>query len=152
MSRLISLRSPRTSWLVSLIVVWLSFLASSSVANTSQAQSSEREGLGLPLLCTLGETCWVANYVDVDPIGAARDFRCRPRTYNTHDGTDFAIRDLAVMAQGVPVVASAAGIVRKVGDGVEEVGIINEAARARIAGRHCGNGVLIEHEAGGQKQ
>ena len=145
-------RSLRTSWLVSLVVVWLGSLASSGFGDAAQAQSIEREGLGLPLSCTLGETCWVANYVDVDPTEVARDFRCRPRSYNTHDGTDFAIRDLAVMAQGVPVVASAAGIVRKVRDGVEDVGITDQAARAQIAGRNCGNGVLIEHEAGWQTQ
>jgi hypothetical protein len=132
--------------------VWLSLLASSSLDKTSQAQSIEREGLGLPLICTLGETCWVANYVDVDSTEAARDFRCQPRTYNTHDGTDFAIRDLAVMAQGVSVVASAAGMVQRVRDGVDDVGITDQAAHTQIAGRNCGNGVLIEHEAGWQTQ
>ena len=152
MSLLTSFLWLRTSWLASLVVVWLGFLASSGLGDAVQAQSIERQGLGLPLLCTLGETCWVANYVDVDPTAAARDFRCRARTYNAHDGTDFAIRDLAMMAQGVPVVASAAGIVRNVRDGMEDVGIINEAARAQIAGRNCGNGVLIEHEAGWQTQ
>src|SRR5712691_8750086 len=149
---LISFRLLRTSWLVSLVVVWLGSLASSGFGDAGQAQSIEREGLGLPLLCTLGETCWVANYVDVDPTEAARDFHCRSRTYNAHDGTDFAIRGLAVMAQGVPVVASAAGIVRRVRDGVEDVGITVEAAHAQLAGRNCGNGVLIEHEAGWQTQ
>jgi murein DD-endopeptidase MepM/ murein hydrolase activator NlpD len=152
LSIFLSFRSLRTSWLASLVVVWLGSLASSGFGDASQAQSIEREGLGLPLLCTLGETCWVANYVDVDPTEAARDFRCRPRTYNTHDGTDFAIRDLAVMAQGVPVVASAAGMVRNVRDGMEDVGITDKAARTQIAGRNCGNGVLIEHEAGWQTQ
>jgi hypothetical protein len=138
--------------LARLAVIWLGFLASSGFSNVAQAQSIERQGLGLPLLCTLGETCWVANYVDVDPTEATRDFRCQPRTYNTHDGTDFAIRDLAVMAQGVPVVASAAGMVRNVRDGMEDVGIADETARARITGRNCGNGVLIEHEGGWQTQ
>jgi len=144
--------SLRIFWLARLVVVWLGFLASSSFGDAGQAQSIEREGLGLPLLCTLGETCWVANYVDVDPTEAARDFRCRLRTYNTHNGTDFAIRDLAVMAQGVPVVASAAGIVRNVRDGAADVGITDATSRAQLAGRECGNGVLIEHDAGWQTQ
>src|SRR5262252_7507008 len=126
MSLLTSFLWPRTSWLASLVVVLLGFLASSSLGDAVQAQSIDREGLGLPLLCTLGEACWVASYVDVDPTAAARDFRCRARTYNTRDGTDFAIRDLAVMAQGVPVVASAASIVRNVRDGVENVKITNK--------------------------
>ncbi|MGH7164649.1 MAG: M23 family metallopeptidase [Nitrospiraceae bacterium] len=127
-------------------------MASSGFGEAGPAQSIEREGLGLPLICALGETCWVANYVDVDPTEAARDFRCRPRTYHTHDGTDFAIRDLAVMAQGVPVVASAAGLVRNVRDDMEDRAMIDGASRAQLAGRECGNGVIIEHEGGWQTQ
>jgi len=151
LSMLIAFLLPRTSWLASLVVVWLGFLVSSGFDNAGQAQSIEREGLGLPLLCTLGETCWVANYVDVDPTEAARDFRCRSRTYNTHDGTDFAIRDLAVMAQGVPVVASAAGIVRNVRDGVEDVGITHEAVGAQIAGRNCGKACSLSTRPAGRR-
>jgi hypothetical protein len=108
--------------------------------------------LGLPLTCILGETCWVANYVDVDPSGEAKDFRCRKRTYDTHDGVDFAIRDLGMMAQGVPVVASAPGVVKNVRDGMQDVAIADEASRARIKGRECGNGVLIDHEGSWQTQ
>jgi hypothetical protein len=66
MSMRISFRSLRTFWLASLVVVWLGSLTFSSFGDASQAQSIEREGLELPLICILGETCWVANYVDVD--------------------------------------------------------------------------------------
>jgi hypothetical protein len=78
------------------------------------ARLSSTFELALPLDCRLGETCWVANYVDVDPSGAAKDFRCGPRTYDGHDGVDFAIRDQGVMAQGVTVLASAPGTIRSV--------------------------------------
>lgn len=108
--------------------------------------------LELPLACIPGETCWVANYADADPSTAARDFRCRARTYDGHDGVDFAIRDLGVMAEGVPVVAGAAGIVRHVRDGMADAAITDEASRQRIAGRECGNGVVIEHDGGWQTQ
>jgi len=108
--------------------------------------------LELPLACIPGETCWVANYADADPSAAARDFRCRARTYDGHDGVDFAIRDLGVMAKGVPVVASAAGTVRHVRDGMADVAITDEASRKRIAGRECGNGLVIEHDGGWQTQ
>ena len=67
--------------------------------------------LSLPLACELGRNCWVANYVDMDPTRAAADFRCEPRTYDNHGGTDFAIRDRAVMEEGMAVLAAAAGIV-----------------------------------------
>jgi murein DD-endopeptidase MepM/ murein hydrolase activator NlpD len=112
----------------------------------------ETQGLDLPLTCILGQTCWVANYVDVDTSGGASDFRCRKRTYDGHDGVDFAIRDLGVMEQRVPVVASAPGVVKNVRDGMEDVAISDEASRARIKGRECGNGVLIEHDGGWQTQ
>lgn len=108
--------------------------------------------LALPLDCRIGETCWVANYVDVDPSGAAKDFRCGPRTYDGHDGVDFAIRDQGGMAQGVTVLASAPGTIRSVRDGMADRAFLKEDARGRIAGRECGNGLVIDHEEGWQTQ
>ena len=122
------------------------------MCSTVATASGEEAGLGLPLVCQLSETCWVANYVDVDSTPAARDFRCQGRTYNAHNGTDFAIRDHAVMEQGVPVVASAPGTVRAVRDGVEDVMLTDEGARTRKAGGECGNGVVIDHDGGWQTQ
>ncbi|MDE3020052.1 MAG: M23 family metallopeptidase [Nitrospirota bacterium] len=127
-------------------------LAGLSQSVSAAADSIETEGLGLPLLCTIGETCWVANYVDADPSVEARDFRCNRRTYDGHDGTDFAIRDLAVMTQGMPVVAGAAGTVRNVRDGMPDVALTDEASRKRLAGRECGNGVVMGHEGNWQTQ
>ncbi|HXF92652.1 MAG TPA: M23 family metallopeptidase [Nitrospiraceae bacterium] len=108
--------------------------------------------LDLPLACQVGETCWVANYVDVDPGNDAKDFRCHGRTDDAHDGTDFAIRDRAVMEQGIPVLAGAPGVVRRVRDGMEDQPITDDTSRARIAGRECGNGVMIDHAGGWQTQ
>jgi hypothetical protein len=125
------------------LTVWFGTVASTSVEETE---------LGLPLVCQLGETCWVANYVDVDPTEAARDFRCKGRSYNTHDGTDFAIRDRAVMEQGMPVVASAPGTVRRVRDDVKDAALTDQSSLARIAGRECGNVVVIDHAGGWQTQ
>ena len=109
-------------------------------------------GLDLPLVCRLGETCWVANYMDVDPSEAVRDFRCGPRSYDGHDGTDFAIRDRAAMERGVPVVAGAPGVVRRVRDGMEDVALTDQPSRTRIAGKECGNGVVVDHDGGWQTQ
>jgi hypothetical protein len=108
--------------------------------------------LGLPLECRLGKTCWVANYVDVDPTTGALDFRCHARTYEGHEGTDFAIRDLSVMAAGVPVLASALGVVRSIRDGMADEALTDAASRERIAGRECGNGVVLDHVQGWQTQ
>lgn len=108
--------------------------------------------LTLPLDCRIGETCLVANYVDVDHTNGARDFRCGPRTYDGHDGVDFAIRDQGVMEQGVTVLASAPGTIRSVRDGMADSGFLGDESRGRIAGRECGNGLVIDHEKGRQTQ
>jgi murein DD-endopeptidase len=136
------------------LAVWCGTVAAASVDATEPRGFVESQGLGLPLVCRLGETCWVANYVDVDPTEAARDFRCKGRSYNAHDGTDFAIRDRGVMEQGVPVVAGAPGTVRRVRDGVEDAALTDQlsASRTRVSGRECGNGVVIDHGGGWQTQ
>lgn len=105
--------------------------------------------LRLPLDCRLGETCWVMNYADDDPSPAARDFTCRPRTYDNHSGTDFAIRDLDTMRRGVPVLAAAAGKVVAARDGVED-GLWLAGRKEEVVGprRQCGNRVVIDHGDG----
>ncbi len=141
--------------LLRLMLVILSVLVVSLASATDLAHrlpSLDPFELGLPLECRLGETCWVANYVDVDPATTAHDFRCHARTYQGHDGTDFAIRDLSVMAAGVPVRASAPGVVRSVRDGMADVALTDALSRERIAGRECGNGVVLDHEQGWQTQ
>lgn len=121
-------------------------------AQTEVTRPQSPPRLGLPLLCKIGATCWVANYVDVDTSRGVRDFRCRRRSYDGHDGVDFALRDLNTMAQGVPVIASAAGRVKNIRDNMQDVAISDQASRARIEGRECGNGVLIDHSGGWQTQ
>jgi hypothetical protein len=56
------------------------------------------------------------------------------------------------MEQGMTVLAAASGIVRRVRDGVEDRALTDEASRKLVAGRECGNGVLIEHDAGWETQ
>jgi hypothetical protein len=132
--------------------LWPVILAVIGAGSPAAADPIQMQGLGLPLACMPGNTCWVANYADVDASKGARDFRCRKRTYDAHDGTDFAIRDLGTMAQGVPVLASAAGLVKHVRDEMEDTGVSDEASKVRIAGRECGNGVVIKHDGGWQTQ
>ncbi len=106
----------------------------------------------LPAQCRLGETCWIVNYVDVDPSLAAKDLRCEARTYDGHDGVDVAIRDRGVMEQGMPVLAAAPGIVRRMRDGVADVSVTTATSREAIAGRECGNGIVIDHGEGWETQ
>lgn len=126
-----------------LLVVLLSVL--SFGADFALAAAPE---LRLPLQCRLGEDCWLMNYPDTDAGPAARDFRCLGRSYDGHDGTDVAVRDRAA---AVVVVAPAAGIVAGLRDG-EPDGAYLSGGRAAMAGKECGNGVLLRHPDGWETQ
>jgi len=106
----------------------------------------------LPVACTPGTDCWVANYIDTDPAeGAAQDFMCGGQTYDGHEGTDFAIRDLVAMETGVNVLAAADGTVVRVRDGAEDsVPLPEDMDRMRAEKKGCGNGILIDHGGGWQ--
>jgi len=134
-------------------IAWALFLLPSALmADENSSRRHDKISFDLPAKCRLGETCWVANYVDVDPSLAAKDWHCEARTYDGHDGVDIAIRDRRVMEQGVSVLSAAPGIVRRVRDGVEDVGLTTAASWAAIVGRECGNGVLITHDEGWETQ
>lgn len=105
----------------------------------------------LPLDCTLGEDCFVMNYVDADPGPEAADFACGPITYDGHEGTDFALTSFAAMRAGVAVRAAAPGVVRGLRDGMPDLGLEGTPADA-LAGRDCGNGVAIDHGGGWESQ
>ncbi len=103
--------------------------------------------LGLPLACLPGETCWLVNHVDHDPGPGVRDYGCRKRSYNGHTGVDFALRDYSKMDDGVAVVAAAAGTVLRLRDGMLD-GDVSLVGRAAVAGRNCGNSVIVGHDGG----
>ncbi|MEC9345073.1 MAG: M23 family metallopeptidase [Pseudomonadota bacterium] len=107
--------------------------------------------LGLPIRCELGHDCFIQQYVDVDPGPGARDFTCGPLSYDGHKGTDFRIVDLEQMRRGVPVTASAAGTVRGIRDGIDDVDVTTLPPGA-MKGRECGNGVAIVHDDGWETQ
>lgn len=141
----------RTGALLIVVTVFVTMPGPFS-ADPVRAQRQEAMSFDLPASCRLGDNCWVVNYVDVDPSAAARDFQCQARTYNGHDGIDLAVRDRAVMAQGVPVVAAAPGTVRRVRDSLPDQGISNAKSREAVVGRECGNGVVVEHDEGWETQ
>jgi len=134
---------------IALALLWLGAAAASE---TGTAPTREPLEFGWPVACRIGETCWAANYVDVDAGKDAKDFRCRGRSYDGHDGVDIAIRDTAVMEQGMTVLAAASGVVRRVRDGVEDRALTDEASRKLVAGHECGNGVVVDHGNGWQTQ
>jgi hypothetical protein len=101
----------------------------------------------LPIVCVPGENCWPVRYVDHDPGPGQRDYACGPETGDSHRGTDIALRDLQAMAEGVRVLATAAGTVVGTRDGEPDAGI-EQLGSAALDGRDCGNEVRIDHGEG----
>ena len=107
--------------------------------------------LAFPVACTLGEDCYLQNLFDHDPGPGARDATCGPLAYDGHDGTDIALPTLADQAQGVDVLAAAAGVVAATR--ADEVDALQRGPGAPdVAGRECGNGVVILHGDGWETQ
>lgn len=125
----------------------------------SYAQAQDNSGVFIqPLDCTLGEDCWIPNYVDLKGGQGVLDYKCGDASYDAepgarHKGTDFAIRDMRAATKGVEVFAAAAGKVVGARDGV-----VDEKYHPHSHGdddhthaaetQECGNGVRIEHAGG----
>ncbi|MEL6467475.1 MAG: M23 family metallopeptidase [Pseudomonadota bacterium] len=107
--------------------------------------------LAVPIDCEIGTACFIQQYVDHDTSPEAMDFRCSNLSYDTHQGTDFALKSIGQMRDGVDVVAAAPGVVKGTRDGMEDR-LFRAEDSERINGRDCGNGVLIEHADGWSTQ
>ncbi len=115
------------------------------------AGAEEAISLALPIKCQPGLTCFFQNYVDHDNSDKARDYHCGGRSYDGHDGTDIRIRNLEIQRQGVEVLAAAPGRVIGGRNDMEDISV-KTAGKAAIAGKECGNGVMLEHEGGWRTQ
>jgi len=113
------------------------------------AASADGLRLGLPIACEPGKTCWVQQYPDHDPASGAEDYACGQQTYDGHDGTDIRVRDTRATAD---VLASAAGTVKAVRGGMADRLVKDDAGRAALGNRDCGNGIVIDHGGGWQTQ
>lgn len=103
--------------------------------------------LAQPIDCTLGDTCFIQQYVDHDPGPGAQDFTCGTLSYDGHKGTDFALPSFAAMHAGVDVLAAAPGTVLGLRDEMPDTGWSPE-----LEGRDCGNGLVLDHGDGWQTQ
>jgi hypothetical protein len=117
---------------------------------SAEERSDLTKDFDLPLKCTLGQNCWVMNYVDHDSSSAVADSACGPRSYDGHKGTDFAVRDMQAMRQGVEVRAIAAGTVRRLRNDINDHGL--KIPADQVKGKACGNGVVIRHADGWESQ
>ena len=108
--------------------------------------------LDLPIACTLGEDCFIQQYVDRDPGPGAGDYACGAQTYDGHDGIDIRLRTTADVEKGIAVLAAAPGVVVALRDGMTDLLVRTEEDRAAVANSQCGNGVRIDHGEGWHTQ
>jgi len=133
-----------------LFSVVLALLAPAGVQSAAPPASASAAGaprLSLPIACDPGRTCEIQHYVDRDPGPGTRDYHCGLQTYDRHDGIDIRLPDMAAERRGVAVLAAAPGVVTGVRDGEADISIRAPGAPS-IAGRECGNGVLLDHGGG----
>lgn len=127
--------------------------ASLNMGISTVAQAAQDGGtLSLPIACEPGQTCWIPNYVDHKPGPGVLDYTCGDATYDAapggmHKGTDFAVRDMAAVRQGIAVVAAAPGVVLGMRDGVPDA-VYSEKNGAAVKNKECGNGVRLAHDGG----
>jgi hypothetical protein len=126
-------------------------LISLCLAGATGAEAEEAISLALPIKCQPGVSCFFQNYVDHDASDKVRDYRCGGRSYDGHDGTDIRIRNLEIQRQGVEILAAAPGRVVGGRNDMEDISV-RTAGKAAIAGKECGNGVVIEHAGGWRTQ
>lgn len=105
-----------------------------------------------PVDCIPGVECIIQQYVDLDPSSNTKDFRCGDQTYNGHKGTDFRLMNAKTYERGVQVIASAAGTVLRIRDGIEDRQVRNASDRAIVKDMKCGNGLVIDHGEGWESQ
>ncbi|MBK0326352.1 M23 family metallopeptidase [Rhodobacteraceae bacterium F11138] len=125
-------------------------LIAAAISLAAPVAASEFD-LGVPVDCTLGQTCHIQNLMDRDEGPGVRDYHCGDLAYDGHKGTDFALPTLADMHRGVNVLAAAEGRVAAIRNDMADE-IYDPARAARIKGRECGNGLVIRHTGGWETQ
>lgn len=115
------------------------------------AASAETLQFELPLDCDMRSDCFIQQYFDHVPGAEYGDYACGRLSYDGHTGTDFRVRDLVQMEEGIPVLAAAPGTVRATRDGMDDVSV-NEIGLDALGDRFAGNSVVISHGAGVETQ
>lgn len=118
-----------------------------ALAQAAAPAAGDRVELDVPVECEIGVECFVQNYFDQDPTSDRTDYTCGRLSYDGHKGTDIRAATLAMMEEGVPVIASADGVVIGVRDGEPDISV-RERGRDAVQGREAGNGVNIRHGGG----
>lgn len=131
-----------------LVPMLLASVAAVPAPASGQVPAPPDGGFSMPLKCTLDRDCWIINLPDAGPGEKAVDHKCGARTYNRHEGTDFAVRDFVAVDEGAEVIASADGIVTAARDGTSDHYLHNDETRRLIGRKACGNAVIVQHSGG----
>ncbi len=108
--------------------------------------------LSFPVDCTLGQTCFIQQYVDTDPSKGARDHQCGPLSYDGHKGTDIRlVHRREVGGEGVAVRAAAPGVVLGTRNHMPDIAQGEDGA-PDVTTSECGNGVVVDHGQGWHTQ
>lgn len=126
------------------------FLSIPALAQEEKNKEPSPPDFQFPLDCTLDKDCWLMNTPDANgEEGLAQDSFCQNRSYDTHKGVDFAIRNKAAMEDGVNILATASGVVVRLRDGEEDkFSNPQDWEQMKKDQKECGNGVLIRHSNG----
>ncbi len=116
-----------------------------AIISTAYAQTPPQ--LSLPIDCKIGPSCFIQNYADQRKGKGYTDYHCGFLTNDRHTGTDFRLVDHKTMAEGVAVLAAAAGTVSSVRDGMPDVDV-RLVGREAVDDRGLGNAVIIDHGGG----
>lgn len=106
-----------------------------------------------PVACQNGVDCVIQQYVDMDPGPGVRDAACGARAYDGHSGVDIRLASFADLANDVPVLAAADGVVSRLRDNAPDRAWDGaELSHWSPDGRDCGNGLVIDHGEGWETQ
>lgn len=134
-----------------LYALMLGLLSALFAFSKLQAKDSRLE-LGLPVVCNIGQDCFIQQYPDVDASEGSRDYSCGRATYDGHKGIDIRLLSLADIARDVRVVAAAKGRVKRTRDMMADRILESREGEGALEGRECGNGVVIDHGSGWETQ
>jgi len=105
--------------------------------------------LSLPIDCDLGRTCFVQNYVDLDPGKSVVAVDCGQASYDGHKGTDFRLLNTEAAAN---VLAAAPGTVRALRNDMPDRLVRSREDRQAVRNKECGNGIVVSHADGWETQ
>lgn len=109
--------------------------------------SAQSLKMAFPVDCTLGKTCFIEDYMDIDPReDRSQDYACGLNTRDNHRGTDIALITFEAVddPRGVDVRAAAPGQVLRVRDSM-----VDDRRMPGVTSQNaCGNAVLLRHADG----